>query len=117
MPYDLSPRVDSSTKEASHNLMALGYAGVIYPSGTLPPETSDKNLFQRYCPHADDIWFKAMALRNNTLHRKIPVNFGKEIYLPFTQKISLKKVNVREGANDEQLKAVFDHYQLYDTFE
>jgi len=116
-PYKTLPRVSSSINEPSHTLMALGYAGVLYPPNVLHSETSNPELFQKYCPHADDIWFKAMALRNNSPHRKIPFNFGKEIYLPFTQKISLKKVNVRGGANDKQLQAVFDHYKLYDMID
>lgn len=116
-PYKEFKRISSDTPCLSHRLMSIGFAGVHYPAGALHSDATNASLFQRLCPHADDIWFKAMALRNNVPHRKIPASFGDEIYLPFTQKVSLKKTNVRTGGNDEQLKTVFDHFQLYNLLD
>jgi len=112
--YKESSRAEITQTSPSHSLMAIGFAGVLYPADVLHSDVTKRKLFQELCPYADDVWFKAMALLNGSKHRQIPFEFGDEIYLPFTQKISLKKVNVRSGANETQLKAVFDHYNLYE---
>ena len=116
-PYKKSPRTKASASSPSHSHMAIGFAGVLYPAHVLHSDITNHKLFQEICPYNDDIWFKAMALLNDSKHHQIPVEFGDEIYLPFTQKISLKKVNVRSGANETQFKAVFDHYNLYGMLE
>ena len=69
------------------------------------------------CGSADDVWFKAMALYNNVLSRKVYThNFSGEDYLENmnVQDIALSHYNTAAGGNDVQLLAVFDKYSLYD---
>ena len=40
--------------------------GILYPPGSLHPQTGDRTLLQELAPTQDDIWFKAMSLKQKT---------------------------------------------------
>lgn len=50
----------------SMEIIATGVGGVLYPIGSLPPETLDKALFKELCLMQDDLWLKVMELRRGT---------------------------------------------------
>lgn len=102
----------SDVRKPSHDNFANGGGGTWYPPGTLNKELSNR-LFMKLAPDADDIWFKAMGMLNNT---KIAIVRKKSIDFPYiqigqTQAKTLWKTNIHE--NDRQLKAVFDHFDLH----
>ncbi|CAM2802479.1 hypothetical protein RAHE111665_01885 [Rariglobus hedericola] len=93
-------------------LFPTGHVGVLYPPGSLHPDVTNIALFQSLCPHADDVWLKAMALLAGSKVKKLP---GKNRQLPTTrhsQKTSLSQSNVVGGGNDLQIRKVFAHYNL-----
>lgn len=47
------------------DLLAEGFAGVLYPPSILPKETFQKDLIRKCAPIADDIWLKCIELKNN----------------------------------------------------
>ena len=98
--------------------MALGHAGVLYPPHALHPEAFNEDVFMKICPYADDIWYKAMELMQGTAVIQLPRNPTHFMYGdPTVQTTSLMSVNIGHLKNDEQIKAVFDHYKLYDALK
>lgn len=94
----------------------IGYAGVLYP-----PNSLDNNIFNiedifELAPLADDIWLKAMSLKNN-----VSVVRTQQVQVPFfgvigTQKVSLFKVNCMENENDKQINKINEKYPEIFTF-
>ncbi|GLB49960.1 hypothetical protein [Neptunitalea lumnitzerae] len=97
--------------DESDKLLPLGVGGVLYPPHALHKDATNTKLFLTLCPKADDLWFKAMALINNTetyrLQTSIPL-----IPVMFTQKVSLKKQNIGKDFNVEQWKNLSQHFNL-----
>ena len=94
-----------------------GAGGVLYPPYCFNKEVFNENVFMDICKYADDVWFKAMSLLNNTLSQKIYThNKSGEDYTPIanTQDTELANINVVKNMNDKQIKAVFDKYNLYE---
>ncbi len=100
--------------EASSNTLAIGYAGVLYPAGSLYPDVTNKDLYLTLAPKADDLWFKAMSLLNGTETRRSKNPPPKPIPIFYSQGVSLKKYNVRQDGNRQQWEAVAKHYHLAD---
>lgn len=93
-----------------------GVGGILYPPHAFDADFFDESTFMEICPTADDVWFKAMALKNGTLSCGVfSHNYrGDFIVNPSVQDIGLFRVNtVGEHMNDRQLKAVFTRYDLF----
>lgn len=92
--------------------LAIGEGGILYPPKSLHPQITDYDLALKLAPKNDDLWFKAMALRNNTIVR-LAENPSKDfIPIPGTQKISLKKVNVVQNFNVDQWNDLTEYFNL-----
>ena len=103
--------------EASHLIFPTGVGGALYPPHCLAPEVLDSSVFMDICPYADDVWFKAMALKAGMKARRVDTisSSGCE-YLenPSVQDMGLFNINVcSQNRNDEQIRAVFNKYNLY----
>jgi len=90
---------------------------VLCPAGVFPEEVFNVEQFQTLCPHADDVWFKAMTTlqgvaccRCNRLR-----NFSVEV--PFTQRRSPYEINHRQGKIDAQVDAVFEAYEVMERLK
>jgi len=69
------------------------------------------------CKSADDIWFKAMSLMNNTFSKKIISHHISGYDCIGNRRIqgnTLRDINEFNGMNDKQIKAVFSRYNLYE---
>ena len=99
----------------SLNLFPTNGAGTLFPPGSLPEETLNREIFLKICPTADDVWLKAMSLINNVKCRKVPTKNATHWPIKNSQDISLWQVN-REG-NDSQIAAVFSRYNVMSFFE
>lgn len=117
-------RIDSTYKEwkyihddniASYRTMPIGCGGVLYPPHTLDSEVFNEHVFESICPSADDIWFKAMALKHGTKCKLTQQNIHEFAYIdnPFWQDKGLTRTNVNKNKNDEQVRRVFEKYNLY----
>jgi len=93
-----------------------GVGGVLYPPKSLYKDVLNEELFLKLSPTADDIWFWAMAVLNNT---KINVIKNNITILNFTNierelglngEMTLYQKNDIGGGNDKQLKNIFNHY-------
>ena len=105
--------------EASFLNFLTGVGGVLYPPHALNNEVFNDEVFLDICKYADDIWFYAMALLNNTKIKKCYTHNPKgEEYIinEIVQESGLNRRNTSkaECLNDLQLSAVFDRYNLYD---
>ncbi|GEC79436.1 glycosyltransferase [Flavobacterium aquatile] len=95
-----------------NTFLALGYNGILYPPNSLPKETLNSELYMKLAPKADDLWFKAMAMLNNTSIRKVKVTPKENIPIMATQKVSLKKQNIGKLKNNQQWEALVEHFNL-----
>ena len=94
----------------------IGAAGVLYPPDSLCGFVSDKELFQKLSPLADDIWFWFCALYKGTNKIFVPrkkETFSFDMLYQNTHKgSSLTHTNKHQGKNDEQFKNIFDHFRV-----
>ncbi|MDO4574623.1 MAG: glycosyltransferase family 8 protein [Planctomycetia bacterium] len=67
-PYQDWPNLRKGS-EASHSLLPLGVGGVLYPPRVLAEEVFRRDLWERWAPHADDLWFWAMETLQGTTVR------------------------------------------------
>lgn len=110
-PYHQWPTVEGA--DLTHPwLMSVGYGGVLYPPGTLHSDVLQRDLFLTLTPRADDLWFKAMSLMAGTEVRRSSAPGDKPMPIWGTQRISLKRTNVRGEGNTEQWRALYAHYDL-----
>lgn len=97
-----------------------GVGGVLYPAHSMPIEVFDEDKFTTLCPHADDIWFYAMALLNGFVVSKVYTHNPEGYDYYFTDDAyddSLAKINVLNNANDKQWNAVMKQYGLLDKLK
>jgi len=92
--------------------LAIGEGGILYPPHSLHPQITDYELALKLAPKNDDLWFKAMALINNTIVRLAENPAKKFIPIPGTQKISLKKINVVQNFNVDQWNDLTEYFKL-----
>ena len=87
----------------------------MYFPGALCEKVFDEDKFMRICPTADDIWFWAMAILNNTKITGIdnPYNFLTYVNVAretgVIDNYTLWNLN-KTGKNDEQLKDIFKEF-------
>jgi len=89
----------------------ISSGGVLYPPGTLHSDVTKKKLFIKLASLADDIWFWAMAVKQDT-----KINYVQEanFEIVFVEDIQdnnkLCKENIEQSIEDIQLMAVIKHY-------
>lgn len=97
---------------ADQKLLPIGYGGVLYPAHALHSDVTDQTLFLKLTPKADDLWFRMMAFLQGTEVRRASNPSPKPTPIAGSQKVSLKKTNVRQDGNREQWQALADHYSV-----
>lgn len=116
LPY-LKWEWQSTNSEIDIMNFPTGGAGTLYPPNSLDKEVFNESVFMDICKYADDVWFKAMAIKKGTLSKKIYThNPTGEDYIEIenVQDIGLKNINVTgEALNDKQIHDVFTKYNLY----
>ena len=95
-----------------------GVSGIIYPPHCYHEDMTNKELFLKLCPSADDVWFKVMTMLKGTLCEQIVTPHFDSLFVPLDvdETTSLQSTNVVNGGNDRQIKAVFDYYQIKNEF-
>ena len=97
---------------AAQKLLPIGYGGVLYPAHSLHSDVTNQSLFLQLTPKADDLWFRMMSFLQRTEVRRAATPSPKPTPIAGSQKISLKKTNVRQDGNREQWQALCDHYNV-----
>lgn len=117
LPYNSWQKEEPTVGCANMMNFPTGCGGILYPPHSLDEEVLNESIFLDICPYADDVWFKAMAMKNGTLSKKVYThNPSGNDFLENdnVQDIGLKKKNVEnECLNDKQIAAVFTRYDLY----
>ncbi len=112
-PYRKWEYETKKRQRASHDLMATGAGGVLYPAHCLPPETFDAGKIRRLCLKADDVWLKAMEILNGTKVFALRSTHTKYMTGIFgSGKQSLRKENVGMNMNDRYVSDVFGFYGI-----
>lgn len=100
----------------SHLNFATGVGGVLYPPHSLDEEVMNEKTFMEICKYADDVWYKAMAIKRGTRVKKVfSRNPGSEEYVlnDKVQDIGLHNINTKgDILNDIQIRDVFLKYKL-----
>lgn len=93
--------------EPSHELLATGCGGALYPPKVLPPETFDAEAIKAHCLNTDDIWLKFMELKADV---KVVFTNSKVIHpltVRNTQASALMHTNTAaENRNDINIRAM-----------
>ncbi len=113
-PYkNWSKKIKDTTPSFLNFLTGAG--GVLYPINCFYKDVFDEELFMELAPKADDLWFWAMALLNNT-KTCVAKNCTKQLtYINperergLTNEITLFWLN-KKGGNDLQLENIINHY-------
>ncbi|MBQ9270837.1 MAG: glycosyltransferase family 8 protein [Alphaproteobacteria bacterium] len=109
LPYCQWPQ-NIRKSNTQYNSFPTSGAGVLYPPHCLAQDVLDEKKFMNLCPQADDIWFWAMAVKNNTPIKVVENNITKLNFIDGTQETALWHTNVIEGQNDIQLQNVLCEY-------
>ena len=116
-PYEHWPR-DLEDGAVGTDLMPYGGYGTLYPPGVFGTgeraEVFNAAAFGELAPEADDIWFKAMHLREGARVRVAPGRRrGSDVSVDIQNSgPKLWRSNIRAGGYDPQIKAVFERYDL-----
>ncbi|WLD59446.1 glycosyltransferase family 2 protein [Salinispirillum sp. LH 10-3-1] len=105
-------RYVTQTDSTHGSYMPTGYGGVLYPPNALHADVTNKELYLKLTPKADDLWFKAMSFLHGTESRQSNKPGPKPITIWGSQKVALLKSNVREDANRAQWDALRAHYNF-----
>jgi len=97
-----------------------GVGGILYPPKCFYKDLTNKELFMKLAPRADDIWFWAMAMINKEYFGEespyvvVESGHSRNMYSidPEQEKggNALRNYNWAENGNDKQLKAVIEQY-------
>ncbi|MCM1028912.1 MAG: hypothetical protein NC342_08035 [Pseudoflavonifractor sp.] len=105
--------VTGSTTPSPLNV-AIGCGGILYPPRALPSETLDADLFMSLAPDADDLWLKAMALKQGTpvIRAVTPHPLGDDVIpIPgIDYHGALTDRNVADGGNDRAVAALAQYF-------
>lgn len=115
-PYSTFPQIFPKVCESDISYMAEGFGMVLYPQHCMYKDVTNDELFMELSPLADDLWYKCMQLMAGTPVVQLPRTraWFSEMYSDESvQDMALANQNVNENKNDPQLKAIFDHYNLY----
>lgn len=104
-----------SGESISYKNFFTGAGTVLYPPNSLYKDITNIELFTELAPNADDIWFWAMALLNNTQIKVIKNNIKTNTYINperergLSGELTLFASN-KKGGNDTQMTNILTHY-------
>jgi glycosyltransferase involved in cell wall biosynthesis len=110
LPYKDWDR-QTEDRASSFLIFLTGGGGVLYPPNTLNSAVVKDSLFLKLTPDADDIWFWAMAVLNETKIQVVENNISKIIVINETQESGLwRSVNI-SGENDTKFNNILSHFK------
>ena len=103
-----------SIDSPSHQNFLTGCGGVLYPPHVFPDEVFNEDVFLQICKYADDVWFDAMLILNGVKVKKAFTHAKNgEDYMDNISENEPTLFSVNIQRNDEQIKAVFEMYDIY----
>lgn len=119
-PYDqwLSGNIQPAP---SLSMLPTGMGGVLYFPGSLHEEAFNKKSFMSLCPNADDIWLKAMSIKQGVKSARVHDNRPwktRFLTIEGTQSHALKRENWhRRDGNDSKIRKVFLEYDIVEMLK
>lgn len=101
-----------------NSIFILGGSGVLYPPGSLHKDVTNKAIFNKVAPYADDLWFYFMTILNKTSifqvkHPYINLRFiNPDREYGIKEGETLNQKNVYNNKNDEQFKNIMQYYNI-----
>ena len=96
---------DKASLLPATDILPTGVAGVLYPPGSLPPQTTDVPLFRQLSETCDDSWLYFMWRQTDWTAKRAPSAKPKLVNWPDTQEQALRYFH-RGGMKDEHLRAL-----------
>jgi len=94
--------------EKSKLIFLVGGGGILYPPNCFYEDILKEDLFMKFVPSCDDVWFKAMTLLKDYPCKKISQKEG--MVMHENQDIGLHHHNIKENKNDTGMEQVFEYY-------
>lgn len=93
--------IDNSEEPPSFATLAVGCNGILYPPGSLPKETFDKNKVMEISLYTDDLWLKCMEILNGW--KSVNCNKTPLVYFNIlsTRNTGLWRTNLGESRNND----------------
>lgn len=115
--FDYNSSLKRPVPHSAHQeLIPTGVGGVLYPLQSLSKEIADRDSFLKNAPDADDIWFKAVTLKNG-FHSIMVHNEKKDfVKISYAYSHGLHHTNVRENKNNLCLEKTMRHFGLVEKF-
>lgn len=112
-PYSQWPKCIQNAQSSFFNFCTTG-GGILYPPHTLHEDVTNVALAKKLCPHADDVWFWGMAVRNGTSISIVPEPYTL-IYTNPARELNLNDDGTLfssngAGGNDSQIAALMEAY-------
>lgn len=110
---------DAKPDHPDLSILATGSSGALYPPHCFHDEVFDEEKFLSLCPTEDDVWYKVMEIKKGTKTTIIDVGsdpFFYQTQIDSVQDIALWRNNVYGGQSDKQIRALWEHYNLCDSF-
>ncbi|MBY8100948.1 hypothetical protein KW475_21260 [Vibrio fluvialis] len=98
------------TSTRKNNIFPTGVGSVLYPIGSLKGLDLQKQAFLECAPHADDVWFKVLALTNGYTSTNVGHKLEHFYCVLSEQRKGLELINIGEGRNDVQLRATMNYF-------
>lgn len=116
LPY-LQWEKEIKSGDASYRNFFTGVGGVAYPPGSLHKDVLKEDVFMSLAPKADDIWFWAMAVMNESKIKIVKESFSSLTYINLEREIGINNEKTlyacnRKKGNDKQMKNVLKRYPL-----
>ncbi|QFT56342.1 glycosyltransferase [Microbulbifer sp. THAF38] len=107
-----------SNIEPCHRVFPTGVGGVLYHPNALHKDAFDSEKFLKLCPKADDIWLKAMSIRQGTRAARVPdFRPWRDRFLTIegakVQRLQSENLKGKYG-NDYKIRRVFSEYKILD---
>lgn len=102
----------TGSEKPSHDLLATGVGGVLYPPHCLAEMAYDTSLIQELSLKADDIWLKFMELFAGTKVVWSPCCIPIPEAIEKEQSSNLRSENVSQNMNDVYFQKIMDYYKV-----
>ncbi len=117
MTYDRDNRIQPYLKwrldwtrehKPSHDLVAIGNGGILYPPYFMDKTKIDIADIKNRCLNADDIWLKYVEYKNNIMVVKARYDHYWISDVHEAQKASLSDQNIMNNKNDEYIRSLME---------
>lgn len=112
LPYSKWPLEKNSDEKPKLSYLPTGVGGVLYPPHSINKEAFNEESLITNCLMADDIWLKAMEIKQNTKVICLKTKNIDPYQIPKTNKSALYKDNLNNNRNDMYIKKMEEYYKI-----